>query len=46
MPHLKDWSIILLVCEMSAVVRKFECSLALPFFGTGTYLIFVIRGQK
>ena len=28
-------SIILLVCEMSAVVQLFEHSLALPFFGTG-----------
>ena len=26
-------SIILLVCEMSAIVKKFEHSLALPFFG-------------
>ena len=28
-------SITLLVCEMSAIVRWFELSLALPFFGTG-----------
>ena len=28
-------SIILLVCEMSAIVWSFEHSLALPFFGTG-----------
>ena len=28
-------SITLLVCEMSAIVRYFEHSLALPFFGTG-----------
>ena len=28
-------SITLLVCEMSAVMRQFEHSLALPFFGTG-----------
>ena len=28
-------SITLLVCEMSAIVWKFEHSLALPFFGTG-----------
>ena len=27
--------ITLLVCEMSAVVRQFEHSLALPFFGIG-----------
>ena len=33
-----DWrilSITLLVCEMSAIVRSFENSLALPFFGIG-----------
>ena len=29
-------SITLLVCEMSATVRQFEHSLALPFFGIGT----------
>ena len=29
-------SIILLACEMSTIVRQFEHSLALPFFGTGT----------
>ena len=28
-------SITLLACEMSAIVRKFEHSLALPFFGIG-----------
>ena len=28
-------SITLLVCEMSAIVWQFECSLALPIFGTG-----------
>ena len=28
-------SIILLACEMSAIVQQFEHSLALPFFGTG-----------
>ena len=28
-------SIILLACEMSAIMRKFEHSLALPFFGIG-----------
>ena len=28
-------SITLLVCEMSAIVRRFEHSLALPFFGIG-----------
>ena len=28
-------SITLLVCEMSAIVREFEYSLALPFFGIG-----------
>ena len=31
--NLKDLSIALLACEMSAVVRYFEHSLALPFFG-------------
>ena len=29
------WSITLLVCEMGAIVRYFEHSLALPFFGIG-----------
>ena len=29
LPHLKDWIIILLACETSAVVQKFEHSLAL-----------------
>ena len=28
-------SITLLVCEISAIVKQFEHSLALPFFGTG-----------
>ena len=46
MPHLMDWSIIFLACEMSAVVQKFEHSFALPFFVIGTYLVSVIRGQK
>ena len=32
---LENLSITLLVCEMSAVVRQFEHSLALPFFGIG-----------
>ena len=32
-PSLKDLNITLLACEMSAIVRKFEHSLALPFFG-------------
>ena len=30
-------SITLLVCEMSAIVQYFEYSLALPFFGIGTF---------
>ena len=34
-PSLKDLNITLLACEMSAIVRKFEHSLALPFFGIG-----------
>ena len=34
-PGLKNLSITLLVCEMSAIVRYFEHSLALPFFGIG-----------
>ena len=29
----------LLACEMSAIVRQFEHSLALPFFGIGNTLI-------
>ena len=32
---LRILSITLLACEMSAIVRQFEHSLALPFFGTG-----------
>ena len=31
----KSRDITLLVCEMSAIVRYFEHSLALPFFGIG-----------
>ena len=31
----KNLSIILLPCEMSAIVREFKDSLALPFFDTG-----------
>ena len=34
-PLWRILSIALLVCEMSAVVRYFEQSLALPFFGIG-----------
>ena len=34
-PSLENLSITLLVCEMSAIMRQFEHSLALPFFGTG-----------
>ena len=34
-PGLRILSITLLVCEMSAIVQKFEHSLALPFFGIG-----------
>ena len=41
-PQLRDWSlawrilsITLLECEMSAIVRQFEHSLALPFLGIG-----------
>ena len=34
-PSLRILSITLLVCEMSATVRLFEHSLALPFFGIG-----------
>ena len=33
--NLKDLSIALLVCEMSAVVCQFEHSLPLPFFWIG-----------
>src|SRR5574341_1498311 len=32
-PGLENLSIILLACEMSAIVWQFEHSLALPFFG-------------
>ena len=34
-PGLEDLSITLLACKMSAIVRSFEHSLALPFFGIG-----------
>ena len=34
-PGLENCSIILLACQMSAIVRWFEHSLALPFFGIG-----------
>ena len=34
-PGLENLSIILLACEMSAIVWQFEHSLALPFFGIG-----------
>ena len=34
-PALENFSITLLVCEMSAVVQYCEHSLALPFFGNG-----------
>ena len=34
-PGLENLSIPLLECEMSAIVRWFEYSLALPFFGIG-----------
>ena len=34
-PGLEILSITLLACEMSAIVRLFERSLALPFFGIG-----------
>ena len=30
----RSFRIILLICEMSAIVQQFEHSLALPFFGT------------
>ena len=33
-------SITLLVCEMNAIVRQFEHSLALPFFGIGMKMDF------
>ena len=32
-PSLKDFSITLLACEMSAIVQWFEHSLVLPIFG-------------
>ena len=35
MPSLEILSITLLACEMGAVMQRFECSLALLFFGTG-----------
>jgi len=34
-PAWRIFSITLLACEMSAIVEKFEHSLALPFFGIG-----------
>ena len=34
-PSLKDLSITLLACEISAIAWQFEHSLALPFFGIG-----------
>ena len=34
-PGLENCSIILLACQMSAILPWFECSLALPFFGIG-----------
>ena len=34
-PGLENFEIILLACEMSAIVQSFEHSLALPFFGIG-----------
>ena len=34
-PGLQNLSITSLACEMSATVRLFEHSLALPFFGIG-----------
>ena len=34
-PDLENFDIILLACEMSAIVWSFEHSLALPFFGIG-----------
>ena len=39
-PGLENFEHYLLACEMSAMVQKFEHSLALPFFGTGIKLIF------
>ena len=35
MPSLEILSITLLACEMGAVMQRFECSLALLFFGIG-----------
>ena len=34
-PGLENFEHYLLACEMSAIVRQFEHSLALPFFGIG-----------
>ena len=34
-PGLENFDITLLACEMSAIVRYFEHSLSLPFFGIG-----------
>ena len=34
-PGLENFEHELLACEMSAIVREFEHSLALPFFGIG-----------
>ena len=34
-PSFRILSITLLACEMSAIIRQFEHSLALPFFGSG-----------
>ena len=34
-PGLENLSITLLACEMSAIVQKFEHSLAMPFLGIG-----------
>ena len=34
-PGLENLSIYLLACEMRAIVRQFEHSLTLPFFGIG-----------
>ena len=39
-PGWRILSITLLACEMSAIVREFEHSLALPFFGIGMKLTF------
>ena len=37
---------ILLACEMSAILRQFEHSLALPFFGIGMKTPFPIWNQS